>query len=77
MIGNLKAPGPDGMPTLFYKEYWEIMGDKIVDEVLQVLQGGEMPSRWNDTTIVLIPKVKRPENVKDLRPISLCNVVTP
>jgi len=20
-IGNLKAPGPDGMPAIFYKEY--------------------------------------------------------
>jgi hypothetical protein len=74
-IGNLKAPGPDGMPSLFYKEYWDIVGDNIVDEVLQVLNGGPMPVHWNDTTIVLIPKVHKPENIKDLRPISLCNVI--
>lgn len=73
-IGNLKAPGPDGSPALFYKEYWEIVGDRIVEEIL-LLRGGQMPDRWNDTTIVLIPKVKRPENIKDLRPISLCNVL--
>lgn len=36
-IGNLKAPGPDGLLALFYKEYWEIMGEKVVTEVLNVL----------------------------------------
>lgn len=34
-----------------------------------------MPEGWNDTVVVLIPKVNNPERLKDLRPISLCNVV--
>ena len=34
-----------------------------------------MPEGWNDTIIVLIPNVAKPEQVKDLRPISLCNVL--
>lgn len=51
------------------------MGDKVTTDVLMVLNGGEIPENWNDTCVVLVPKVKQPECMKDLRPISLCNVV--
>jgi hypothetical protein len=74
-IGDLKAPGPDGMPSIFYKKFWDVVGEKVSKEVLDVLRGGPMPENWNDTCVVLIPKVKDPESMKDLRPISLCNVV--
>jgi hypothetical protein len=59
-IGDLKAPGPDDMPSVFYKNFWDIVGDKVVQEVLAVLNGGPMPDGWNDATIVLIPKVNKP-----------------
>jgi hypothetical protein len=74
-IGDLKAPGMDGMPSIFYKQSWELVGEKVTTEVLNVLNGGPMPQGWNDTCVVLIPKTKSPESMKDLRPISLCNVV--
>jgi hypothetical protein len=75
-MGDLKAPGPDGMPALFYKKFWEITGKDVVKEVKTLLNGGgEMPEGWNETVVVLIPKVPNPEKLKDLRPISLCNVI--
>jgi hypothetical protein len=74
-IGDLKAPGPDGMHAIFYKRFWDVVGEKVTEEVLAVLNGGPMPANWNDTCVVLIPKTKNPESMKDLRPISLCNVV--
>jgi hypothetical protein len=74
-IGDLKAPGMDGMPSVFYKRSWEFVGEEVTSEVLNVLNGGPMPDGWNDTCVVLIPKTKNPECMKDLRPISLCNVV--
>jgi hypothetical protein len=74
-IGDLKAPGPDGMPAIFYKKFWHVVGPKIQGEVLSVLNGGPMPSDWNETTIVLIPKVSSPEKITEFRPISLCNVL--
>jgi hypothetical protein len=63
------------MPSVFYKNFWDIVGDKVVQEVLAILNRGPMPDGWNDTTIVLIPKVNKPTQVKNLRPISLCNVL--
>lgn len=74
-IGDLKAPGPDGMHSIFYKKFWDVVGGKVTEEVLHVLNGGPMPDNWNDTCVVLIPKINNPEGMKDLRPISLCNVV--
>ena len=51
------------------------MGRNIIEEVRHVLEGGEMPAGWNDTHVVLIPKVKKPSRIKALRPRSLCNVL--
>jgi hypothetical protein len=43
--------------------------------VLQALNTGIIPEGWNETAIVLIPKVESPELITQFRPISLCNVV--
>lgn len=74
-MGDLKAPGADGMPAIFYKKIWSTVGDDVVQEVLHVLQGGSIPEGWNETIVVLNPKVQNPDRIKDVRPISLCNVV--
>jgi hypothetical protein len=34
-----------------------------------------MPEGWNDTTIVMIPKIKTPEKVTQFKPISLYSVI--
>jgi hypothetical protein len=74
-IEDLKAPRPDGMPAIFFKKLWDAVGTKVQSKVLAFLNGGAMLKGWNYTTIVLIPKVKQPSQLKDLRPISLCNVL--
>jgi hypothetical protein len=74
-IGDLKAPSPDGMPSVFYKRFWENIGDKVVLEVLAVLNGGPMSEGWNEMCVVTVPKIKNPESMKDMRPIILCHVI--
>jgi hypothetical protein len=74
-MGDLKAPSPDGMPALFYKKFWDTVGMDVAREVIALLNGGLMQEGWNDTVVVLIPKVKIPEKLKDMCPTSLCNVM--
>jgi hypothetical protein len=74
-VGDYKAPGPDGLHAIFYKKFWDICGAEITHEILQAINSGVIPDGWNDTTVVLIPKVDDPELVTQFRPISLCNVI--
>jgi hypothetical protein len=60
-IGDLKAPGLDGLHAIFYRRFWRICGDKITTKVLQAMNTGVIPEGWSDTTVVLIPKVDSPE----------------
>jgi hypothetical protein len=74
-IGDLKALGPDGLHALFYKKFWNLVGTDITSAVLQAINDRVIPSGWNETIVVLIPKVENPEEVTQFWPISLCNVV--
>lgn len=69
-----KSPGPNGFPALFYKKFWDFVGDDVCGLVLDFLNHGHMPEGLNYTYVVLIPKVKNTSKMTELRPISLCNV---
>ena len=71
----MTALGPDGMPPILYKSYWNTVGSDVIDASLSVLNSGIMPPNLNHTFITLIPKTKPPTNLKDYCPISLCNVI--
>lgn len=75
LMGAHKAPGPDGLTAGFFQLHWDLMGPGIIAAVLNFLNGGSMPDGLNRTTIVLIPKTRNPQGMKDFRPISLCNVL--
>ncbi|XP_074290178.1 uncharacterized protein LOC141616912 [Silene latifolia] len=70
-----KSPGPDGFPPRFYQLFWHTVNVDITSTVLGFLNNGHLPPAWNNTHIVLIPKVVNPESISQFRLISLCNVI--
>ena len=70
-----KALGPDGMFSIFYQKYWDIVGTEITICALNSLNFCVMPIGLNETYICFIPKVKSPEKITKYRPISLYNVI--
>ena len=71
----LIASSPDGMSHIFYKTFWNIVGEDVTAVVLNALNTGIIPESINATFICLIPKIKNPKKVSDFRSISLCNVI--
>lgn len=71
----LKVPGLDGLPCLVFQKYWHIVGPKVTQLALDVLNNNMNPNSLNNTHIVLIPKCKHLKSPKDYKPISLCNVI--
>ena len=74
-MAPLKAPGPDGMPLLFYQNFWSLVGSDVTTSILYYLSSGSLPTPLNHTFITLIPKTKNPKRVIEFRPISLCNIL--
>ncbi|XP_074299908.1 uncharacterized protein LOC141631086 [Silene latifolia] len=70
-----KSPGPDGITPIFFHIFLPQIGHLVTLAILRFLNSGVMLKEWNNTLIVLIPKVDKPELISQYRPISLCNVV--
>lgn len=66
---------PDGFNLGFYHRFWGMCGEDVFQACCMWLAEGAFPSSVNDTTIAIILKFDNPRGMKDLRPISLCNVV--
>ncbi|XP_072058188.1 uncharacterized protein [Arachis hypogaea] len=74
-MGSLKAPGLDGLNGMFYQKHWEIIKKEVCAVVKEIFQNGFLPEEIGETIVVLIPKVKDPEELNQLRPISCCNFI--
>ena len=73
-VKGSSAPGEDGLTGVFYRNYWHIVGPKVIEEVHSFFQTSVLPAGWNHTQLCLLPKITKPETMKYMRPISLCSV---
>ncbi|KAL0552328.1 hypothetical protein IC582_011437 [Cucumis melo] len=70
-LDGKKTPGPDGFPISFFKSYWYLLKEDIMDIFKDFYDKGVINKNMNNTYIALIPKKKDYSNPKDFRPISL------
>jgi hypothetical protein len=75
MMKPNSSPGPDGFTAGFYIKHWNLLKNDICRAVRGFLEGGGMPAELNSTILVLIPKIKNPQELAQFRPIALCNVL--
>ena len=69
------APGSDGIPSLFYKECWKIMGDSLHAIMKDIFNCMKLPPSLRTSLMVFGAKPKKPGSIlpKDKRRISLLN----
>ena len=70
-----KAPGNDGLTAEFYKTFWPLLGNLVVDCLNEAYECGELSTSQKMAIIKLIEKKDKDKMyIKNWRPISLLNV---
>ena len=70
-----KAPGNDGLTIEFYKVFWPLFGNLVVDCLNEAYDYGELSTSQKMAMIKLIEKKGKDKmHIKNWRPISLLNV---
>lgn len=54
-IDDLKAPGPDGFSSKFFKASWQICGPDIMQAVRDFYSNGKLRKQLNAASINLVP----------------------
>lgn len=72
---NGKALGPDGFNVDFFKSYWGIIKQDILNVVEVSRKNRTVLKAFNTSFITLIPKKDNAMTPNIFRPIALCNVV--
>ena len=70
-----KSPGNDGLTAEFYRAFWHILGNLMVDSLNYSYDYGELSNSQKEAIITLIEKKdKDKRDLSNWRPISLINV---
>ena len=70
-LNDDKAPGPDGFPLAFWSFSWDFVKEEVMGFFREFFQNDQFVKSLNTTFLVLVPKGRSVEDLKDLRPISL------
>ena len=72
-LPNGKSPGKDGLPSEFYKTFWNLLGDDFFQVMNFAFSKGMLPNSLREAIIKCLPKKGDISLVKNWRPISLLN----
>lgn len=72
---SYKSLGLDGFQPIFFKMFWDVVGDDLWRFVAKAFGTGVMDLQVFETLMVLIPKGDHPSTLRDYCPISLHNVI--
>ena len=73
-LGKMKprsALGPDGVGVDLLKKVFEAHPGALCRLLGETLWSGELPLRWGESLLALLPKTKVPQSEKELRPIAM------
>nr|GEW18009.1 RNA-directed DNA polymerase, eukaryota, reverse transcriptase zinc-binding domain protein [Tanacetum cinerariifolium] len=68
-----KSPSPDGFTFGFYRRYWKLIENDVVDDVTCFFHQGSFPKGDNSSFIILIRKTPNANMVKDYRGLVIMN----
>ena len=68
-----KSPGLDGLTVEFYRTFWDILSQLLIDSYNEDFQDGSLSDSRNIVVMSLIFKKNDRSDIKNYRPISLAN----
>lgn len=66
-----KSPGLDGLPSEFFKYFWEVIGNDYYEMILYSIQTGCLPISCRRAILSLLPKKGDLTLLKNWRPVAL------
>ena len=68
---NGQAPGIDGLAVEFYKAFWSILGQDVLEVLWVSVQEGKLPLSCRRAVLILLPKKGDLTVLKNWRPVAL------